>query len=578
MVALCIVASGCRTASVRHLEPHSYPIHRFGFKCMLAPFAPVQQGSNCQWLFAEANERERNCDPSCVDLYFQVAAATCGDDGPANRNCPTRVLHKAALAKLVAASQQFQRLDLQQGLRLESDGHSVRIPIALHGFVWNPSEIQRIEPIGEYTTRAIKNIHRFPGVGIPLVATAHTTAAHPFLTRNSVFAATLRMKVHGQNARDGGPLQSVSLELYDPLRMTRTVGDLASVNIIRDLTAPLAYRLDSDPQTILDDFINPGSATGQSRLRTLEPYQPNKIPVVFIHGLLSNPYTWADMVNDLQAQPGFVDRFQVWVFEYPTGQSFLSSAAELRRQLREARTCFDPMQKDPKFSDMVLVGHSMGGLIAKLQITSSGEQLWRSIANRPVEQVTIPGRIRSSVVSSFFFEPSKDVSRVIYLGTPHRGSLYSRRIVGRVGSALVSVPEERVVAHRELIERNPNVFTKEVSQRIPTSIDLLEPASELLQAIHGLPIAPYARMHSIIGTSRQSLLFGASDGVVSVESAREGLELSERFVESTHAKLTKHPESIREVSLLLDCHWRESLSHKQPTGLIGQVVYPSLVQ
>jgi hypothetical protein len=510
-------------------------------------------------LYAEAVRRGEASDKSCVDLFFRVAVATCSDDGPANSDCRTRVLHKAALAEWVVNSQKFCRLDMQRGFNFDSNGHSTLIPLTHHGFVWRASDFLAIEPVGEYTTRAVRSIYRYPGLGIPLVATARRTSGYPLLTENSVFAATLRMKVQSQLEDDqAGTRMMVSLELYDPLREAKTTTEELSRDIVRDLTAPLAYRLGNDPQTIIDDFINPGSASGQSRLRTIEPYQPGKIPVVFIHGLLSNPYTWADIVNDLQNEPGFIDAYQIWVFEYPTGQSFLSSAADLRRQLQFARDHFDPAHRDPHFSNMVLVGHSMGGLIAKLQITSSGEQLWRSIANQPVEKVAMPASIREGVMSSFFFQPSKDISRVIYLGTPHRGSLYARRLVGRIGAALVSVPEERVAAHRQLIDCNPNVFTNEVAARIPTSIDLLEPTSQLLQAIHGLPITPRVQMHSIIGASKQSSLFGTSDGVVSSDSAREGLELSERYVDSKHAKLTKHPESIQEIVLLLNQHLQET--------------------
>ncbi len=57
------------------------------------------------------------------------------------------------------------------------------------------------------------------------------------------------------------------------------------------------------------------------------------------------------MINELRAQPGFVDHFQIWVFESPTGQAFLSSAARLREQLATSRRVFDPLSSLVNESD-----------------------------------------------------------------------------------------------------------------------------------------------------------------------------------------------------------------------------------
>ncbi len=137
---------------------------------------------------------------------------------------------------------------------------------------------------------------------------------------------------------------------------------------------------------------------------------------------------------------------------------------------------------------MVLVGHSMGGLIAKLQITRSGDHLWRSIANRPFDQVVMDDERRIELATAFFFEPSECVSSVIFMATPHRGSNYARRLIGRVGSSLVRTTEAQRQEHDKLVRCNPGVFKQEVRKRIPTSIDLLDPDSSLLKAINELPI------------------------------------------------------------------------------------------
>src|SRR6185437_8867600 len=109
----------------------------------------------------------------------------------------------------------------------------------------------------------------------------------------------------------------------------------------------------------------------RAQLVMLAPYQPGKIPVVFVHGLLSDPTTWITLGNSLNSQPWFRERYQVWAFRYPSGVPFLISAATLRRELNAAIAASPGAAEDPAVSQMVLIGHSMGGLISKLQVTDS---------------------------------------------------------------------------------------------------------------------------------------------------------------------------------------------------------------
>jgi hypothetical protein len=171
-----------------------------------------------------------------------------------------------------------------------------------------------------------------------------------------------------------------------------------------------------------------------------------------------------------------------------------------------------------------------------------------------VEEVIVSPEGRERLVRSAFFEPSPRVSRVIYIGTPHRGSAYARRFVGRLGSALVREPEQSRLMHQELIACNPGVFSPELSKRIPTSIDLLEPKSPLLNAIADLPISNHVRIHSIIGNKCGTLGLEPSDGVVPVSSARDFRARSERFVNCRHEYLTGDPDAIDEVRCILAKH------------------------
>lgn len=550
-------STGCLATTVRWREPASH------LPLRVSTAVGDRDLLRAQLAYAAALEREKECSEECVDLYFQAAALTHGRHAQCGSECPHAQIYRSALTRLIITGEQFGRLDPRSGLSVISHGQRQFVPVTHHGFVWNPEEFDHLEPVGDYSTNAFRVPHRVCGCGVPLVVVSSCKHARPFLSEQRVFAATAVLQAdpspsdlaehEGQEQGSGW-----ALELYDPLRIdTVPLADRA-VPLAKDLSAPIAYRLRGQRRTVFENFVSYQSPDVESRLYTLEPYQPDKVPIVFIHGLLSDPFTWAEMINELQATSGFVDQFQIWLFEYPTGQPFLVSAASMRKQLVAAQQTFDPDSTNRQLAEMVLVGHSMGGLISKLQVTSSGDKLWRSIANRPIEQTQMQPDMRRRMTDAFFFEPSPLVSRVLFIGTPHQGSADARRLIGRVASLAVVEPPETRENHRQLIESNPDVFTQEFTRRMPTSIDLLDPNSALLQTLYALPISKCASSHSIIGDSCWTIRYGESDGVVPVESARYPNVESERYIATTHARLHKDVESVAELHRILKEHLRHA--------------------
>ncbi len=569
LAGLIVCTSGCLSSRIVWREPNpaaplaaSWHPPMLGLSRNPSQFETEPSLQALQNQYAAALEQEQACQASCVDLYFRVAVATCRADGPMCEDCPLRCLHKSALVRLVVAGQQFGRLDPSRGLEIRRAGRTQWVPLARNGFVWSTPYFHSLKPVGEYRSNSPTRKHCRDGAGIPLVVTGCDQPDETLLAKRPIFAATLCMTRHSHKQISDDIQQQpveIRLELYDPLRCDRTNSEIASQPIAKDLSAPLVYRLrDAPTDTILTGFINPFATATESRLHTIEPYQPGKIPVIFVHGLLSSAFSWVEMTNELQADPEFVKHYQIWVFEYPTGESFLFSAANLRKQLLYARQRFDPHYQDPQFANMILVGHSMGGLIGKLQITSSGDALWQSVSNRPLQDIVISDQSRAEIRRSFYFEPSSDIRRIIYIGTPHRGSQDATRLIGRIGSALVRESESRVQAHRAMISNNPGVFSREVTRRIPTSIDLLDPNSPMLLTLDRLPVSPGVPSHSIIGNSCRSLLHGPSDGVVPVDSAHEPSATTEITVPDIHTKLNKNLASIDEVRCLLELHYRQS--------------------
>lgn len=522
------------------------------------------QLSTVERLYTRARALEAEENPGSVDAYFQLAALTCvsGIAGDV-RDRRTIELHRTALSKLVVVGQRFGRLDPASGLTVESCNGSRFIPLKKTGFVWQDSDFQNLVPVGTYRTDVLSKAYCSDGIGVPLVVLGNSCRSRRFMQKTSAFSATLIMRSpSGCGAKDcliqGAVDLSVSklptLELVDSRRLRHVQMGAQTKRIARDLSAPLVYRLSTAPRNYWKEFVRPDSGLSQGQLQMLEPYQPGKIPVVFIHGLLSDPYTWSQMINELLARPEFIDRFQVWVYNYPTGRAFISSATKLRFDLATLRQSLDPERSDPALSEMVLVGHSLGGILAKLQVTSTQDALWNSVANRPLDDLSVPEQFRDELRQYFYFAPSPDVKRVVYMGTPHRGSAYAKRCVGRLTSKLVRRPAWEQMRHQTMVDANPGVFSDEVRDRIPTSIDLLDPESQLLQAIKDLQVSPDVRLHSVIGDYAWRIGFGRSDLVVPVQSARETAAVSELVIKAKHQNVNKELVVVRELLCILNKH------------------------
>jgi pimeloyl-ACP methyl ester carboxylesterase len=85
----------------------------------------------------------------------------------------------------------------------------------------------------------------------------------------------------------------------------------------------------------------------------LEPYDPKRIPVLFVSGAGGSPWEWRALIDALDHS-----RYQPWVFVYPSGQQLASSVAVLE-------SCVTALQREYGFGRLYVTAHSMGGLVAR---------------------------------------------------------------------------------------------------------------------------------------------------------------------------------------------------------------------
>jgi pimeloyl-ACP methyl ester carboxylesterase len=526
------------------------------------------------WGTAAAKLAEKN-DPHAVDLFYAATEAawnavwTC----PGSREilCEASELYAAALEGLLETACAFGRLT-EQGLVLGPSCKQIVVPIQTKALAVDASLIEKIVATSPPGDSRITRHHCRGGFGLPVVIRVKPgppgSPGQAFAPDRQSLAATavLRFKMPGDEtflqtfagplARDHAP---AILDLANPVEIAAVHIGEARPLLAADLTAPLLDELEGMPKAGLTGFIQPyGRGDTQPRLEFLEPHQAGRIPVVFIHGLASDEGTWFDLLNELRTWPTFHRRFEPWVYRYPTGASFLQSAAVLRRELRKAVRTLDPEGTDRALQNMVFVGHSMGGLHAKLAVVEPRMAIWDSVASRPFDTVQMRPEVRQFVAPLFFFEPLPFVKRVVFIATPHAGSSLASRALGRVASVTVRQPPEIRAIHEEIAATNPGVFQGDFENSVPTTVDILEPDSTILQAIKELRTPCWVTTHSVIGTAHQSLTGDPNDCVVPASSARLPGTVSEIEVPATHTKVHHQPATVCELERILTQHLHES--------------------
>jgi len=306
--------------------------------------------------------------------------------------------------------------------------------------------------------------------------------------------------------------------------------------------------------------------------------------VVMVHGLWSSPTTWMEMFNDLRAFAQVRSRYQFWFFLYPSGQPFWISAAQLRDTLAEVRATLDPEVRNPNLDQLVLVGHSMGGLVSMLQTMESGDEFWRLLSNKPLEELKATPEERARLAKSFYFHPNPSVKQVITIGTPHRGSDFANDATRELGRRLIRLPEMMLELGTKLTLTNPGFFTNMDLLTTTTSIDSLAPDCPIFPVMARAARAPWVSYHNVIGMVPRRTILGRvseeGDGVVSVKNAKLPNIASEIVVPSDHLEIHRHPLAILEVRRILLEHYNaisapSVMAPVQPVANLAPAMIPA---
>jgi pimeloyl-ACP methyl ester carboxylesterase len=445
------------------------------------------------------------------------------------------------------------------------------VNIVMRG-AWRAEEIEKLEFVSDYEIQGgLKNQYHTYGLGVPMIAVRRKlpqdqNAAAKYYPPGLSFATTafLRVVMPAVNQSSDEVCQCV-LELHDPLVSSDIAVNGRIAPLETDLTIPLGYFLDSpdfkERDTSTLGLFNPEQAEmkGLKGLFLLEPYDPKRIPVVMVHGLWSSPITWMEMFNDLRAFPEIREKYQFMFYLYPTGKPFWESSTQFREALAELQRDLNPENRNPTMNEMVLVGHSMGGLLSFMQTLESGDHFWNILSDKSFVELKGETATKEHLAKMVYFHPNPAVKRVVTLGTPFHGSDFANDYTRWAGRYLISLPKMMEQLTNKVTRDNPNFFRDTALLTTNTSIDSLSQKSPIFPVLHQAQRNPNVKYHNIIGLISQDYFVGRfapkGDGVVAYEDARLAQVESEMTVPADHLTVHRHPKSVLELRRILLEHW-----------------------
>jgi len=468
--------------------------------------------------------------------YLQAAAVTAPllGNGIGTPACETYNAACGELAVLLRNSEGGQLWNHPLTLQGNSSTYHLRLEPAANT-VWAPDYFTSLELEQKIKEKLIKKENIQQGVGGALVGVRIVNPPDKFAPPKGITAAvTATLGFHGNDA---------TLALRRPARQPTASVEGKVRPLEANFSAPISYyQPPGNPLLIgLMGALRAAHYEKHTGLYFLQPYDPHRIPVVFVHGLISTPFDWVKTINGLQADPEIRKRYQFWVFAYPTGNPVLYSALRLREELARVDKAY------PNHKDYILVGHSMGGLLSQAQVTNMTRADWEKTLGAPAMEIFATLQPTDLVTRATTFKANPRIKRVVFICTPHLGSKMASAGIGELAIKLISLPVDLVTTIESEI---PEETLRKINNgRLPNSVSNLAPNAPYLAVLKREPIqAPY---HSIIGNrGKPGPLADSSDGVVPYWSSHLDGAQSEVIVPGPHGAC-QLPQTIAELDRIL---------------------------
>jgi triacylglycerol esterase/lipase EstA (alpha/beta hydrolase family) len=477
--------------------------------------------------------------------YLEAAAMTAPLLATGAQQTPALDTYNAACGELtiLLRSSEGGRL-WNQPLTLTASNQTYHLRLEPAGnAVWAPDYFTSFVPSAEIKEKLVKKENHQEGVGGALIGVRIVNPPEKFVPARGITAAvTATLDFHSTDA---------TLALRRPAKQPIASVEGKSRPLAANFSAPINYY--QPPGNLLIIGLMGGLRSNRYMDKTglyfLQPYDPDRIPLVFVHGLFSTPFDWAQTINGLQADPEIRKHYQFWVFGYPTGNPILYSALRLREELARADKLY------PNHRPYVVIGHSMGGMLTRMQVITVTRAMWEKALGETAKSIFRENSSDSLIVRATTFHANPRIKRVVFICTPHRGSEMASSGLGRFGTSLIALPFNIASAMTDALSSAELVKLTGSGKRLPNSITGLKPSNPALPVVNSVPITvPY---HSIIGDRGKDHCPDCTDGVVPYWSSHlEGAQ-SEVIVPGPHGAC-ELPQTIAELDRILRLHLRTS--------------------
>lgn len=496
---------------------------------------------------------------AAIDAHRQVASGDVRRDSVEEKALID--LHNHSLARFVELWMKDPRRGTANVHRFECDGETFEITMSRDS-TYGAGYFDRVVSALCIEEKGIQHVGR-DGWGAPVVGIRDQKPERAeelkYMPRKGMHTpATLTMDSLHETREGGVPVTRAVFSIRNPmLEHSINVGN-RTFPVSANFSAPMAVLLNKQSEALLGlkGFFDANQRAELAGLYLYEPYDPDRIPVVLIHGLISVPMIWRDIVPAVLSDPEISKRYQMICFGYPSGLPIVESADLLRDHLAQIRRDLDPDGNDPLSRNMVVAGHSMGGILTHTLVVDMGDHLWRQFnETSTIDELPIEDSKKEELRKLVLFEPDPAVRRAFYFSAPHRGAYMAEKGIAESLSKLAKLPSQLMQESSLLLDPAISTRTpiKPLQKGIYTSAQSLIPGAPMVAALDEAPYRSGVIYHSVMGDRGKGDTPNSSDGVVEYWSAHQAGAASELIVPTDHGSY-KHPRAIEELKRILRLH------------------------
>lgn len=359
--------------------------------------------------------------------------------------------------------------------------------------------------------------------------------------------------------------QSFVLKLFDPYDNDKVKIAGKTYPLAANFSAPYGLWLAQNNlgRSAYLSLIDRDQSLNMPHLYMLEPYNPNKKVIVLVHGLASSPEAWVRLTNDIMGDPVLRENYQVWQVFYSTNMPILESRFQIYALVQQAFNRVDHGAYAK--NDAVLIGHSMGGIIARLMVSDDDV---RDIALQTITDRRVTEFKDNPLFSARFeMKPVQNFGRAVFLAAPHRGTDYADRWFTLAARKIIKLPGAFLGALGDTLQGEIGLddVVKEIGHGlIQNGPSDLSKNSKFTQITQNVVPERSMKFHSIMGNMTGSDDPDViTDDIVPYRSAHLDGAVSEKIIKGGHS-IQETPEAVLELRRILRLHLKELGVFKEP--------------